>query len=142
MSLVRRSARKVRLLDDLSVWPRGTGLPGTVLKNREPSSARLSTAVTDGAAVDRAAMRGSAAANGSKVTIAGDYLGTSFSLRRTPEGLSIRLVQGAGGGMGIIRFLKEVIKKDPLTEGLRIIRSATLARNREGSSISYFGLDY
>jgi len=91
---------------------------------------------------DEAAVAGPAAAAGSAVTIAGDYLGTSFSLRQTPEVLSIRLVQGAGGGMGIIRFLKEVIGKDPLIEGLRITRLATLARNRKGGSISYLGLDY
>ncbi len=84
----------------------------------------------------------SEAADGPAVVIAGNYQGTSFSLRRTPEGLHIRLEQGAGGGMGIIRFLKEVIEKDPLIEGLRITRLATLARNSKGGSISYFGLDY
>jgi radical SAM-linked protein len=72
----------------------------------------------------------------------GEFKGTRFYFTPSPEGLSIRLVQGTGGGMGIIRFLKEVIEKDPLTEGLQITRLATLARNREGGSISYFGLDY
>lgn len=97
--------------------------------------------VTGPAAAAGTATTGSAAV-GTAVTIAGDYLGTSFSLRQTSEGLSIRLVQGTGGGMGIIRFLKEVIGKDPLIEGLRITRLATLARNGEGGSISYLELDY
>jgi len=99
-------------------------------------------AVGGTAHIDSAAADGPAAADGSAGTIAGDYLGNSFSLRQTSEGLSIRLVQGTGGGMGIIRFLKEVIGKDPLIEGLRITRLATLARNREGGCISYFELDY
>lgn len=96
----------------------------------------------DGTVADGVAMDGPAAADGSAVTIAGDYMGTSFSLQQNSKGLLIRLVQGTGGCMGIIRFLKEIIKKDPLIEGLRITRLATLARNRDGGSISYLEIDY